>query len=160
MREAIWAIDRDQAVWKLRSMEQLVDASLHSQRVIMWLIGSFAGAALVLAAIGIYGVISFVVSMRTNEVGIRMALGARRGEVVGLILRRAAGLAVISSVIGVAGAIGAARLLANQLFGVTARDPLTLSVVPAILVVVALIAAWIPARRASRLDPVAALRAE
>jgi ABC-type antimicrobial peptide transport system permease subunit len=121
---------------------------------------SFASLALVLAAIGVYGVMSYAVARRTQEVGIRIALGARSGQVLGMVIRDGMKVIVVSLIVGLASAAAATRLLASQLFGVSTVDPLTFTAVPAILAMVALVACYLPARRASRVDPIVALRAE
>jgi putative ABC transport system permease protein len=158
VRNAIWAIDREQPVWKVRTMESLMDGALSGRRVTMRMLGAFAGVALFLAALGIYGVMSYLVSQRTHEVGVRMALGAARGEVVRLVLAQGLRLTIVAIVIGVIGAAGAAKLLESQLFGVSSSDPLTFASVPIVLAAVALLATYLPARRASRVDPLVALR--
>jgi putative ABC transport system permease protein len=121
---------------------------------------AFATLALVLAAIGVYGVMSYAVARRTQEVGIRMALGARRGQVLGMVLREGMRTIVVALIVGLAIAVAATRLLSSQLFGVSAVDPLTFAAVPVLLAVVALAACYLPARRASRVDPIVALRAD
>ena len=160
IREAIWRVDRDQPVWKVRTMESLVDDALGSKRVLLGLIGAFATVAVLLAGVGIFGVMSFAVTQRTHEVGVRMALGARGSEVLRLIVGQGLRLTAIALVIGLIAASGAMRLLANQLFGVTPSDPVTFAAVPLVLGAVATIACYLPARRASRLDPLVALRRE
>jgi len=160
VREAIWRVDRDQPVWKIRSMESLVDSSLGSKRVLLGLVTAFATVAVVLAGVGIYGVMSFAVTQRTHEVGVRMALGARGGEVLRLIVGQGLKLTGIALVIGLVASLGATRVLASQLFGVSPSDPLTFASVPVLLGVVAAVACYLPARRASRLDPLVALRRE
>jgi putative ABC transport system permease protein len=160
VREAIWRVDRDQPVWKIRSMESLVDGTLGSKRVLLGLVAAFASVAVLLAGVGIYGVMSFAVTQRTHEVGVRMALGARGSEVLRLIVGQGLRLTGISLVIGLVASLGATRLLASQLFGVSPSDPLTFAAVPVLLAVVAVVACYLPARRASRLDPLVALRRE
>ena len=160
VRDAIWRVDRDQPVWKIRSLESLVDAALGSKRVLLGLVGAFASVAVLLAAVGIYGVMSFAVTQRTHEVGVRMALGAQRSEVRRLIVGQGLRLTFIALVIGVAASFGTNRLLASQLFGITPSDPVTMGAVPVLLALVAAVACYLPARRASKLDPLMALRRE
>jgi putative ABC transport system permease protein len=126
----------------------------------MVLLGVFAVLAIVLSSIGIYGVISYLVSQRTHEIGIRMALGAERSTVVTMVLRQAGQMAVLGLVAGLLAAVLLGRLMASTLFGVSFYDALTFSTVAAILLAVALAACWIPARRAARVDPMVALRHE
>jgi predicted permease len=158
VRDAIWRVDRDQPVWRLRSMDSIVTGALGSKRVLLGLVGVFATVAVILSGVGIYGVMSFAVTQRTHEVGVRMALGARGSEVLGLIVRQGVRLTAIALVVGVVAAFGVARLLASQLFGVTPTDPVTFAAVPLLLAVVSIAACYLPARRASRLDPLIALR--
>ncbi|HEX6536028.1 MAG TPA: ABC transporter permease [Gemmatimonadaceae bacterium] len=160
VRGAIWRVDRDQPVWKIRSMELLMRRSLRQRRVVMALTGTFAAVALLLAAVGIYGVVSYLVTRRTQEVGIRMALGARATDVRRMVVWQ--GLRVVGAAVllGVAVALVASRLITSQLYGVSAADPVTFVAAPLVLVLVALAALYLPARRASRVDPVVALRAE
>ena len=157
---AIWSVDRDQPVWKIRSMESLVARDLAPQRFTAVLSGSFAVLALLLAVVGVYGVMSYTVAQRTREIGIRMALGAGRGEVERMVLWRGLRIVVVATVLGLAAAYGAARLIASQLFGVPPTDLVTFVAVPLGLAVVAMLACWLPARRAARVDPVVALQAE
>jgi putative ABC transport system permease protein len=120
----------------------------------------FAALALVLACVGLYGVISYSVAQRTHEIGVRMALGARPRDVLRLVLRQGMGLTIVGLVVGIAVGLLATRVLSDMLFGVTARDPLTFVGVPALLLLVAFLACYIPARRATRIDPLVALRWE
>jgi putative ABC transport system permease protein len=160
VRAAIWSVDPDQPVWKLRSMESLVASDLAGPRFTMLLTLAFALLAMLLAAVGVYGVMSYTVVQRTREVGIRMALGARRAEVVRLVLGRGLAVVAIALVIGLAAALGLAPLIRTQLFDVPAADPVTFIAAPVLLVAVALLACYLPARRAARVDPMVALRTE
>jgi ABC-type antimicrobial peptide transport system permease subunit len=141
-------------------MPVLVDEQLVRPRFNLLLLGVFAGVALLLAAGGVYGVLAFAVARRTRELGIRLALGANRRRVIGMVVRQGVGPALAGAVVGVAGALILGRLLGSMLHGVTPNDPATIAIVTASLLVVALCASWIPARRATRIDPSSALRAE
>jgi putative ABC transport system permease protein len=157
---AIRSVNKDQAISDVRSVDQIRDQSMGGRRLVSVLLGTFATVALVLAGLGIYGVISYNVAQRTREMGIRAALGATERSLLRLILDRGVRLTVIGLAIGVAGAIALTRLMATLLFGVGARDPLTMVSVGAILASVAIMASYVPARRATRVDPVVALRYE
>ena len=160
LRGAIWSVDRDQPVWKVRSLASLVDHDIAPRRFALALAGLFAGLAVLLAIVGVYGVMSYLLLQRTREMGIRLALGARRSAIVGLVLGRGAVVIAIALGAGMAAAFAAARLLRSQLYGVGAADPLTFIAVPLLLAAVALLATWLPARRAARVDPMIALRTE
>ena len=154
------AVDKDQPVFGVETLKQLVSDSLSTRRLTLVLLGLFSALALVLAAIGIYGVMSYSVAQRTHEIGIRMAVGAQQSDVLGLVLREGTRLALWGVSLGLAAALGLTRLLSSLLFRVSASDPLTYAGVSAALVLVALIACYIPARRALRVDPIVALRYE
>jgi len=144
----------------VQTMDEVLARALAPRRLSMILLGVFAGLALVLACVGIYGVISYLVGQRTHEIGVRIALGAQRSDVMRMILGEGAKMALVGVVAGLAAAFGLTRLMANQLFGVTAHDPLTYAAVAVLLMLVAIFACYVPARRAMRLDPVAALRCD
>jgi putative ABC transport system permease protein len=158
IRREVTGVDSQQAVFEFRSMEQVLEKSMATRRFILLLLCLFAGIALLLAAIGIYGVMAYDVEQRTHEIGIRMALGADRGDVVSLVIRHGMTLAGIGVAIGLVAAFGVTRVLSALLFGVKATDPLTFGGVAAVLTGVALVAVWIPAHRATRVDPMTALR--
>jgi putative ABC transport system permease protein len=156
----VWSIDRDQAVSSVRTVAETIARSEANRHFVTLLLGIFAAVALVLAAIGVYGVLAYATAQRTHEIGIRMALGADRRSVVRMVLGGGMKLAGAGLAIGVTGALALTQVLSGLLFGVTARDPLTFIVIPAALAAVALLASWIPARRAVRVEPVIALRGE
>jgi putative ABC transport system permease protein len=156
-RREVQALDKDQPVYNTRTMDDVVMNSLGTRRVSMQLFAVFACAALLLAALGIYGVMAYSVTQRTQEIGIRMALGAQKSDVLGLVIRQGMTLTVIGVAVGLAGAVALTRLIANLLFGVEATDPLTFLAIPVLLLFVALVACYLPARRAARLDPTIAL---
>jgi ABC-type antimicrobial peptide transport system permease subunit len=153
-------VDGLMPVSRVRTMEQVISEAVSRQNFNMVLLSIFAGVALVLAGIGIYGVMSYSVQQRTQEIGIRMALGASRGSMLTLVLAQGMKLAGVGVGLGLALAYGATRLLASLLFGVKASDPVTFGAVAGILTAAALIAAYIPARRATTVDPAIALRYE
>ncbi|HET9399408.1 MAG TPA: ABC transporter permease [Candidatus Acidoferrales bacterium] len=158
--DQVRAIDPLLPTFGIRTMRDVVGDSIETNRFVMWLIGGFAAAALILAAIGVYGVMSYLVARRTREMGIRAALGARPAELLAMVLREAGVRAAIGLALGLAGAFWLSQLLSAFLFGVKARDPLTFVLAPVLLLAIALIATWLPARRAARVEPVTALRYE
>jgi putative ABC transport system permease protein len=160
IRAAIASIDPDQPVDNVASLESLIAGSISNQRFTMYLLVVFSSVALLLAAIGLYGIMAYSVTQRTGEIGIRMALGAQAGSVLGLILAQGGRLIATGIVIGAAGALILSRLTASLLYGVSPTDPLTFAVVVLALGAVATLACLIPARRASKVDPIVALRAE
>ena len=160
IRAGVASVDSTVPVYDVKSMEEMVSDSGSLRRFDMWLIGAFAGLALVLAAVGVYGVMAYSVSQRTREIGIRIALGAQRQTVLRLIMGQGARLAVAGVVVGLVGAFGLTRLMESLLFGVSPRDFGTFSLVPAIVLVLILVGCFIPALRATKLDPVVALREE
>src|SRR5690348_2047881 len=160
IRMAVEQINSQQVMYGAHTMDETIADSLASRRFAMILLGIFAMVALVLSCVGIYGVISYLVGQRTHEIGIRIALGAQRRDVLAMILGQGARMALIGVAIGIVAALGLTRLVADQLFGVTAHDPITFAGVAIILMLVALAACYIPARRAMRVDPIVALRYE
>ncbi len=160
IRQTIEHMNTQQVVYGAETMNDVISDSLAARRFAMILLGVFAAVALVLACVGIYGVISYLVGQRTHEIGVRIALGAQRSDVLRLVLGQGAKMALVGVGIGVAVALGLTRLMANQLFGVSAHDPLTFGGVALVLVIVALAACYIPARRAMKVDPIVALRYE
>lgn len=160
VKKAVREISPDQTLPGMKTLDEIKAESLDDSRLRVMLLGTFAGVSLLLAAIGIYGVISYSVTQRTRELGIRAALGADRGHILRLVLRHAMGLAVLGLLLGVAGSFALTQLLQNLLFGIGDRDPLTLGLVAATLGSVALVACLLPARRATRVDPLIALRYE
>ena len=160
VRKEVAAIDRDQPIAAVRTMDEWVERSTSTPRYRTTLLGLFAALAMILAATGIYGVMSYSVAQRTHEIGVRMALGARRSEVLGLIIRQGMLLVTIGVVIGLAGAFALTRVMSSLLFGVGTKDPVTFVAVAVLLSVVALIACYMPARRATKIDPLEALRYE
>jgi predicted permease len=160
IRRVSTQMSNQQVIYGAQTMESLISDSLASRRFSMILFAGFAVLALVLASVGIYGVISYVVGQRVHEIGIRMALGARRQDILRLILGRGGKFAGTGVAVGLAAALGLTRLMANLLYGVGASDPLTFVAVAVLLTLVAFAACYIPARRATKVDPIVALRYE
>jgi putative ABC transport system permease protein len=160
IRQAVWSIDGNIPISNVQTMDQILVTNVAEQRFNAALLGAFALLALGLSAAGIYSVISYSVSRRTHEIGLRMALGAEGSDVLRLMLRQGMKLASIGVVVGLGASVLFTRWLGSLLFEVSATDPLTLVSIALLLSAVALLACWIPARRASRLDPMVALRCE
>ncbi|HEY7160990.1 MAG TPA: FtsX-like permease family protein, partial [Acidobacteriota bacterium] len=160
VRSQVWSIDKNLAVSNVQTMEQVVVKTVNTPRLTLSLIGAFAAAALLLAALGLYGVVSYSAAQRTNEIGIRMALGAQTNHVLRMVVGQGMALAAIGVTIGLIGAFALTRLMSKLLFGVSATDPLIFVTIAGVLALIALIASYIPAYRASKIDPVIALRYE
>lgn len=160
IRSAVQSVDRSQAVSQIRTMPDMVSESLAPRRFVVTLLGVFAGMALLMAVVGLYGVISYSVTQRTQEIGIRMALGAQRSEILGMVIGQGMKLAGMGAAIGLVASLAISRVLQNQLFQVSPFDPLTFAAMAVILISAALLASYIPAHRATRVDPMDALRYE
>jgi ABC-type antimicrobial peptide transport system permease subunit len=160
LRSAVWSIDPQLAVAQVQTMDQVISKSTTSRRFSLFLLGGFASLALILSAIGIYGVIAFSVVRRVHEMGIRIALGAQRRDVLRLVIGQGMLLLGVGMIIGTLGALALTRALAGFLYGIRPTDPATFATVVAILATVAFLACYIPARRATRVDPMIALRYE
>jgi putative ABC transport system permease protein len=160
VRRAVERNDSREVIYAVQTLDEVIAGSFAARKLSMILLGIFAALALLLSCIGIYGVISYVVGQRTHEIGVRVALGAQRRDVMRLVLGEGARMALVGVAVGIAAALGLTRLMANQLFGVTAQDPFTFTIVSAVLALVALLACYLPARRAVRVDPMVALRYE
>jgi putative ABC transport system permease protein len=160
IRNAIWSVDKNQPIIRVATMETLLAASEAERSFVLILFEVFGIVALLLAATGIYGVLSGSVNERMREIGVRTALGATRADVVALVLRQAMSLTGLGVLIGLGGAVAASRVLITLLFGVSHLDPITYSGVVALLLGVSIIACWLPAWRAARVDPSITLRAE
>ena len=160
IRDQVWAVDKDQPVSEVMPMQSIVDEELSPRQMQAKLLGIFAGIALILASLGIYAVLSYAVAQRMQEIGVRMALGAQQRDVLRMVLGQGLGLTLIGVAFGIAGALALARVLSTLLYGVSATDPLTFAAVAATLSAVALLACYVPARRAMRVEPMVALRHE
>jgi predicted permease len=158
VRRAVNEIDSREVIYNVQTLDEVVSNSFAARRLSMILLGIFAALALLLACVGIYGVISYLVGQRTHEIGVRVALGAQGNDVLRLIIGQGARMALVGVAIGTAAALALTRLMSNQLFGVSAHDPLTFAAVAILLIIVAVAACYIPARRAMRVDPMVALR--
>jgi putative ABC transport system permease protein len=159
-RADLASLDRDLPLAGVRTMDEVIGRSIAERRFTMLLLASFASVAVLLAAIGVYGVLAYLVSQRTQEIGVRLAIGATPADVVRLFVREGAGLTLIGVAAGLAGAVAVTRALSTLLFGVTTTDPITFAAVAGTLGIVALLASYVPARRAAKVDPMAALRAD
>jgi ABC-type antimicrobial peptide transport system permease subunit len=160
LRREIRGATGDQVLYEIRTMEQLSSAAIARQRFLVLLFGVFAGLALLLACVGIYGVLAYLTSQRVPEIGVRMALGASAGEVMWLVLRQSLAMIFLGVVLGVSAAVAAARLLIRLVEGMQSTEPSTFALMILVLIVAALAASFVPARRASRVDPLTALRQE
>ena len=160
VRMRLYAVDAAQPVFDVKTMDQRVAAALAPERFQLWLIGGFAGIAILLAAVGVYGVMTFLVTQRTREIGIRIAIGARPAQVQRLVLAETAGLAAASAAVGIAGAWMLTRYLRTMLYGVESLDVATFVAAPLMLLAAAFAASVIPVRRAAGIDPLTALREE
>ena len=160
IREQVRALDPDQPITSVRTMDEVLSRTLSEAKFSLLLFGLFAGIALLLAAIGIYGVMATAVTQRTHEIGLRMALGAQKRDVLKLVIRQGMIPVLLGVVIGLLAAVALTRLMSSLLFGVSATDPMTLAVITLLLASVALLACYLPARRATKVDPLVALRYE
>ena len=160
VRNVIWSVDKDQTVADIDTMDNIVAEAVARQRFSMLLLGLFAVLALLLASVGIYGVMSYSVAQRTREIGIRIALGARRADVLQMTVKQGLKLVGAGMMLGLLAAFLLTRVMASLLFGISATDPITFIGISLVLLAVALLASYVPALRATRVDPIVALRAQ
>jgi ABC-type antimicrobial peptide transport system permease subunit len=160
IQQAVWSFDKDQPVLAVMPLQQLAAESITMRRVSTLLLGFFAAVAVLLAGLGLYGVMAHSVTRRTHEIGIRMAIGARAGDVLAMIVGRGVALAAMGAGLGLLASLALSRLLTSLLYGVSSTDPVSFAAVAVFLLAVAALASYIPARRASRVDPSEALRYE
>ena len=160
VRGAVQSVDPDQPVYQIRTMTELVSGALAGTRFIMLLLMLFAGVAAALAVVGIYGVISHAVNQRTHEIGVRMALGALRGDILRLVMKEGLILTVVGVGLGLLASLALTQVLAGLLFGVSATDPSTFAGMCLLILLVATCASWLPANRAAKVDPFVALKCE
>jgi ABC-type antimicrobial peptide transport system permease subunit len=160
VKNKIRELDRDQAFYGVSTIDQLIARSLNPRRFNLWLLGSFAIVALILAGVGLYGLISFMTAQRSYEIGIRMAFGASEGDVLKLIIGQGMALTLAGVAIGFLASLALTRLMQKLLFGISPTDPITFVVIAVVLCAIPLLACYIPARRATKVDPMVALRYE
>jgi putative ABC transport system permease protein len=160
MRSLVASMDKELPIRNVKTLDQYVDGSIAGPRFEATLLGLFAGLALLLTTIGLYGAISYAVAQRTREIGIRVALGAQRTSISRMVIRQAVVIVLSGLAVGLLASFAAVRLIRSSLYGITATDPVTFLVVPGLLLAVALLASYMPTRRAMRVDPVVALRHE
>jgi putative ABC transport system permease protein len=160
IRQEIWAVDKEQSVAGMMPLGDLVDENLAPRKIQASLLGGFAGLALLLATVGIYAVLSFAVTQRTQEIGIRVALGAHRRDVLRMVFSQGLKLFLVGAALGLGAALALSRTLGHLLYGVSANDPISFAAVIVLLSGITLLACYIPARRATRVDPLVALHYE
>jgi ABC-type antimicrobial peptide transport system permease subunit len=160
VRREIWAVDPQQPVSYVRTMEEILASEVSQRSIAMTLLAAFAALALLLAALGIYGVLSYLVAQRRQEIGIRMALGARRMDVLQMVVSEGMQWSIVGVAIGLSAAFALTRVMSSVLYGVSATDPVTFAFVSLLLIVISFIACYVPARRAAKTDPMTTLRCE